>query len=161
MNNVSAPVPRRTSLLQRHKSVLRPAQIVIDILLTVAVLLVLAYVKDGEVTEVYRVQAVITTLLMLGFYSYFGVYHFHTSRLRAVIRLTKAWGLVIFCLFLIGFVTKTSGVFSRQVILSWMVVGYFAQLLAHLLVPSLLKLANVHAHRARKHALIIGAGALG
>lgn len=136
-------------------------QATIDVVISTVLLFVLAMLRVGTVDFLYRLQAVIVVLLMLGFYSYFGVYRFQTDALRMAIRLTKAWATVVFCLFLIGFITQTSSLPSRQVILLWMVGSYVLQLIVHLLFRLLVEKFHHHPQRGRQHALIIGSSVLG
>lgn len=153
--------PRKTSLLQRQKSTLRPVQATLDLLISTILLFLIAFLQEGMVDFLYRLQAVIVVLLMLGFYSYFGVYRFQADALHTAIRLTKAWGTVVFCLFLIGFITKSSSLVSRQVILLWIAGSYTLQLFVHLLFRVLVEKFHRHHRRGRQHALIIGASLLG
>lgn len=136
-------------------------QATIDVLVTTVLLFALALLRLGTVDFLYRLQAVIVVLLMLGFYSYFGVYRFQTDALRMAIRLTKAWATVVFCLFLIGFVTQTSSLVSRQVILLWMAGSYVLQLIVHLIFRILVEKFHHHQQRGRQNALIIGSSVLG
>ena len=136
-------------------------QATIDVLISTALLFTLALLRVGTVDSLYRLQAVIVVLLMLGFYSYFGVYRFQTDAVRMAIRLTKAWATVVFCLFLIGFVTQTSSLVSRQVILLWMVGSYVMQLIVHLVFRLLVETFHHHQQRGRQNALIIGSSVLG
>jgi putative colanic acid biosynthesis UDP-glucose lipid carrier transferase len=161
MDLISRFQPRKTSLLQRQKTVLRPIQATVDITLSVTLLLTITFLGTGGVDLLYRLLSVIVVLLMLGFYSYFGVYRFVTDALHMVVRLTKAWAAVVFCLFLIGFVTKTSDSVSRQVILTWIITSYFAQILVHVLARVVVRNLHAHQHRARQPALLIGANPLG
>ena len=161
MDAASFLQPRKTSLLQRQKSVLRPVQATIDVLIVTVLLFALSLLRVGTVDFLYRLQAVIVVLLMLGFYSYFGVYRFQTDALRMAIRLTKAWATVVFCLFLIGFITQTSSLVSRQVILLWMVGSYVLQLIVHLIFRLLVEKFHHHQQRGRQNALIIGSSVLG
>ncbi len=153
--------PRKTSLLQRQKSILQPVQATIDVLISTVLLFALALLKLGAVDSLYRLQAVIVVLLMLGFYSYFGVYRFQTDALRMAIRLTKAWATVVFSLFLIGFITQTSSSVSRQVILFWMVGSYLLQLIVHLIFRLLVEKFHHHQQGGHQNALIIGSSVLG
>lgn len=148
-------------MLQRQKTVLRPIQALIDVLLSVALLLTIAFLRNGSIDLLYRLLSVIVVLLMLGFYGYFGVYRFFTDALNMVVRLTKAWATVVFSLFLIGFVTKTTDTTSRQVILTWIITSYFAQILAHLIVRAIINNLHTSQDRSRQSALMIGAGPLG
>jgi putative colanic acid biosynthesis UDP-glucose lipid carrier transferase len=157
MISVNIPQPRDTCLVQRQKTIIRPIQMAVDMAISVGLLGMLAYMKIGEIDPTYRAQAILSVLLMLIFYSYFGVYTFHASAFRTIIRLIKAWGMVVFSLLLIAFATKTTALYSRHVVLLWMVGSYCLQLVAHLSVPLLLE----KTYRVKSAALMIGAGGLG
>ncbi len=146
---------------QRQKTVLRPLQMAIDGGLVVGLLLILAHSKPGDLDPLYSVPAVVSLLLMIIYYSYFGVYHFFTDRFATVMRLTKAWWMVVFTLLVIAFITKTSAQFSREVALLWVTGAYGLQLIAHLLLPMLLRFADLHRRRVRAYAVVVGANALG
>jgi putative colanic acid biosynthesis UDP-glucose lipid carrier transferase len=107
------------------------------------------------------VPAIVSVLLMTILYSYFGVYHFFADRFATVMRLTKAWWMVVFTLLLVAFITKTSAQFSREVALLWVTGAYCLQLVAHLLVPMLLRLADLWRHRVKVRAIVVGASTLG
>ncbi len=126
-----------------------------------ALLWVLAYERYGAVRSTYSELGVLSLLLMLLFYSYFGVYHFYASTLGTVLRLTKAWGMVVFSLLLLAFATKTSALYSREVTITWVCGAYALQLLAHLLIPFFLREANLRNRRVRARAIVVGAGKLG
>src|SRR5919198_1861894 len=157
MISINIPQPRDTRLVQRQKTIIRPIQMAVDMIISVGLLGMLTYMKIGEIDPTYRAQAILSVLLMLIFYSYFGVYNFHASALRTIIRLIKAWGVVVFSLLLIAFATKTTALYSRHVGLLWMVGSYCLQLIAHLSVPLLLE----KTYRVKSAALMIGAGGLG
>src|SRR5205823_5174961 len=161
MISINIPQPRDTCLVQRQKTIIRPIQMAVDMIISVGLLGMLAYMKIGEIDSTYRAQAILSVLLMLIFYSYFGVYNFHASAFRTIIRLIKAWGVVVFSLLLIAFATRTTALYSRHVVLLWMVGSYCLQLVAHLSVPLLLEKANLRQYRAKSPALMIGAGRLG
>ncbi|MGF1614759.1 MAG: undecaprenyl-phosphate glucose phosphotransferase [Gammaproteobacteria bacterium] len=155
--------PRKTSLLQRQKSVLGSIQATLDVFVSIALLFALALAREGTIDFLYRLQAVIVVLLMLSFYSYFGVYRFQTDPIRMVIRLTKAWASVVFCLFLVGFITQSSTHASRQIILIWIGGSYVLQLSAHTIFRLLVHKYHRHQRRGLGHqnVLIIGASVLG
>lgn len=155
------PGPRNVWLGQRQKTVLRPLQMTIDGGLAVGLLLLLAHSRPGDLDVLYSLPAVVSVLLMIIFYSYFGVYHFFADRFATVMRLTKAWWMVVFTLLLVAFITKTSAQFSRELALLWVTGAYCLQLVAHLLVPMLLRLADLRRRRVKARAIVVGASTLG
>jgi hypothetical protein len=60
-------------------------------------------------------------------------------------------------LLLVAFITKTSAQFSRELALLWVTGAYCLQLVAHLLVPMLLRLADLRRRRVKARAIVVGA----
>jgi putative colanic acid biosynthesis UDP-glucose lipid carrier transferase len=133
----------------------------LDGALCLGVLWGLVYERFGTIDPPYSDLGVLSLLLMLISYNFFGVYHFYANAIGSVLRLTKAWGIVVFTLLFLAFATKTSALYSRELTLLWVSGAYALQLVAHLLVPSFLREANLRNHRVRMRAIVIGAGKLG
>lgn len=97
-----------------------------------ALLFALALYQTGNVDACYRVLAVLTFLGSVPAYSLLQVYHKRHSYLNGLGRLLLGWMLTLTGLTSIGFVSKTSELFSREVILIWAMSGYFLQALLYL-----------------------------
>ncbi|MDQ3959468.1 MAG: hypothetical protein M3255_04090, partial [Pseudomonadota bacterium] len=69
MMSINIPQPRDTCLVQRQKTIIRPIQMAVDMMISVSLLGVLAYIRIGEIDPTYRAQAILSVLLMLIFYS--------------------------------------------------------------------------------------------
>nr|WP_067298186.1 undecaprenyl-phosphate glucose phosphotransferase [Marinobacterium profundum] len=126
--DISAPrlgnpvsIRRSKRLLKNHDSVVALLQMMGDIFIAILSLQAFTVLKIGDFTSAYRVLAVVTVFCIWVIYSYRGVYRQSSGYLGGCLRITSAWLAVIFLLAFIGFVTKTSSVFSREVLLNWVV----------------------------------------
>ncbi|MCC6076904.1 undecaprenyl-phosphate glucose phosphotransferase [Pseudomonas sp. GCM10022188] len=119
----------------------------------------LTTLKTGELGTQYRVLAVFALLGSVPAYSLLRVYHKQHSYLTGLTRLFCGWLLLLAGLTVIAFVTKTSELFSREVTLTWAVLGFALQ------AASYLPLQHVSRHYHRKlqterTSLIVGTGDL-
>lgn len=145
-------------LLQNHQSLSSWTQMILDSIAVVAVLFLLVELHGYEIDRQYRIQAVITVLLMGIIYNSVGVYRRFTGDSIMLVRLAKCWGMVCIGLIIVAFFTKTSEDYSRRVILWWALLGYAVQVLVYLL-------CHFVSHRARASvdvlpALVVGSGHL-
>jgi len=151
---------RGRRLLKRRESLVSSFQILVDVLLTMGLLLVLIYYKVGEVTPNYRALIVVAMLLQFVLYGAYGVYRQSGSLTKGCYRLVSAWFVFLLLLLFVGFLTKASEYFSREVFVLWGVLG----LLLQLSVYSILYRA-IGAYRERfeenLECLIVGHGRLG
>lgn len=122
-------------------------------------LCLLTWMKTGDIAAHYRVFAVLALLLSVPVYSLLRVYHKQHGYLVGLARLLAAWLSVLASLTVLGFITKTSALFSREVMLVWAVIGYALQ--ASLYIPLHYISRRYHSKlRASRPALIIGTGEL-
>lgn len=152
---------RNSRLLQERNSLLSLVQLVIDVTLAMGSLgLIVIFSGSTTFNLYYRVLAAATALLMFIYYSRFGIYSKHTNAFGTIMKILKAWGAVVATLIFLGFVTKTSAIFSRQIIIIWISFSFILQLLAHYIFPLLLGgLRGVE--RRKDYAVMVGAGQLG
>lgn len=122
---------KRRQLLKKRESIVYVFQIVVDILLTLSLLAILVHIKVGDIPVGYRILMVTAALLQFTIYSLFGVYRRFGSFFQSVYRLFVAWSLFLLVLLAIGFVTKVSESFSREVFLQWAVLGFIVQVVAY------------------------------
>ena len=128
------PVGSR-SVVQGHKSSARLLQIILDCVIVVALLYLHTWLKEDTLFDSrYRALAVLVVLLMLVIYPLCGVYRLNLPVLERTLRLMQAWALVIGAIVFAGFVTKTSAEFSREIVLTWTVTGFAAQVGVYFLV---------------------------
>jgi putative colanic acid biosynthesis UDP-glucose lipid carrier transferase len=119
---------KRRQLLKKRESIFYSVQVVVDLVLTVALLAILVNIKLGEIPVNYRVLIVTAVLLQFTIYSVSGVYRRFGSFYQGAYRLSVLWCVFLLVLLAIGFVTKVSESFSREVFLQWAVIGYVLQI---------------------------------
>jgi putative colanic acid biosynthesis UDP-glucose lipid carrier transferase len=126
---------RRRQLLKKRESLVYSFQIFVDLVLTAGLLYILVAIKVGEVVgeipDNYRIFLVTAVLIQFIIYSVYGVYRRSGSLYQGCYRLSVAWLLFLSVLLLIGFVTKVSESFSREVFLLWATIGFVIQLVAY------------------------------
>lgn len=132
---------------------------ILDHLVVQGLLLFFSWLRnDGApFSEDYAALALITFFLMSTIYNWVGVYRHDSVRNDYLSCLMRAWGTLVVVLALFGFVTKTSEDFSRQVMLSWSVTGFIAQVLVYYIIHRFLS----RAISETIPSLMIGGGELG
>ena len=148
----------QSRLLQNHQSLSGWVQMLLDCIAVVAVLFLIVALHGYDIDRQYRIQAVITVLLMGIIYNGVGVYRRFTGDSIMLIRLAKCWGMVVTALILIAFFTKSSADYSRQVIIWWALMGYVVQVVIYLICHSVSRRARASAEVMS--ALIVGSGHL-
>ncbi|WP_280291550.1 undecaprenyl-phosphate glucose phosphotransferase [Pseudomonas sp. BN417] len=119
----------------------------------------LAMGKTGHIETQYRILALYTLLGSVPAYSLMRVYHKHHGYVVGLGRLLAGWLVLLSGLTVIAFLTKTSELFSREIIITWAGAGFIIQ--ACLFLP-------LHAFSRRYHqqlqsartSLVIGTGDL-
>ncbi|WP_439862023.1 undecaprenyl-phosphate glucose phosphotransferase [Pseudomonas sp. MBLB4136] len=125
----------------------------------ILLLSVLALFKTGEMGEQYRVLALLVLLGSVPAYSLLRVYHKHHGYLTGLSRLLAGWLVLLAGLTVAAFVTKTSASFSREVILTWAVLGFALQAGLYLPLHFCARSYQRQLQRERT-SLIIGTGDL-
>ena len=129
--------------------------------LTVSILLlcVLALIKTGDIATHYRVMMLVVILGSVPAYSLVRAYHKQHGYLIGLGRLLAGWLILLSGLIVAAFVTKTSELFSREVILTWSVLGFALQ--AALYAPlHYVSRRHHHKRQAAQTSVIIGTGEL-
>lgn len=90
-------------------------------------LLFLALWRDGHISAHYRYMAIIAVLTSLIVYHLFGVYRRFENRIGGVQHLARAWGMVVIIIGWLGFASKTTEEYSRQVIILWVIIAFLLQ----------------------------------
>ena len=111
----------RRRLLRKHKSLLFICQVFCNLSVVGIALLICTYSKMAAVPDYYRLLFIITVFLVLVIYQAFGVYKQTEKFYKMATRITLAWMTTIAVLIVMGFLTKTGEVFSREVIVTWFV----------------------------------------
>ncbi|SFG92364.1 undecaprenyl-phosphate glucose phosphotransferase [Neptunomonas qingdaonensis] len=153
----SSPMGRQRRLLRNHETLMFWAQLFADVFIVIGSLGLLTYWNMQEIPPYYRFLAIIIVLALFAIYSARGVYRRSSSLWRLTGRLTIAWSLLLFLLLCLGFITKTTDMFSRQVLLIWAPTALGLQLVNHLCLNKLIK--HYHAQLSQQlPVIIVGAG---
>jgi len=160
-NNHGMPMAQRSQrLLQQHNPSSFWIQLAVDGIICIALLFVLTMLRNHKIDFQYRVLGSMALLLMWIFHNHFGVYRRRSDTIGVAAMLTKSWISISIALTVIGFATKTSEDFSRQVILSWIPFCIIFQFAAHHITPDIIKKIQ-GTDSGREASVIIGAGNLG
>jgi putative colanic acid biosynthesis UDP-glucose lipid carrier transferase len=109
----------------------------VSLSLLLALLWLLVQLKIGQFGDQYRMLAVITVFASIPLYMLVRVYQKNLGYLSGLMRVLVAWLLLLGLLTVIGFITKTSDSYSREVLLQWMVLGGLLQAISFLALHSL------------------------
>ncbi|WP_460425410.1 undecaprenyl-phosphate glucose phosphotransferase [Azotobacter armeniacus] len=134
-------------------------QWLVAISLTSLLLCSLALFKTGELDTPYRILAIIAVLASVPTYSLLQVYHKQHGYLAGLSRLLGGWLLLLAGLTLVAFITRTSELFSREVTLTWAMLGFVLQAGTYLPLQHLSR----RYHRklqSERTSLIVGSGEL-
>lgn len=115
----AASIHRHRRLLKNHESLVALFQLAADVVLASMILYILTLLKFDDFPSPYRVLTVLSAFSLWFIYSSNGVYRRFSGYLKGCLRLTSSWALLMLLLALIGFVTKTSEIFSREILLTW------------------------------------------
>lgn len=118
---------RQKRLLQNHDTLIQWVQHAINAGIILGLLFLLVHQRDGAIADHYRSMGVFAVLVMIITYHMFGVHRRFADTLGGVQHLARAWGVVIIILAWVAFLTKTSELYSRQVIVYWAIFAFIAQ----------------------------------
>lgn len=152
-------VTRKRQLQNNYDSLTFLVQHCADLFIVCSTLFFFTYLKVGSIPSNYRLLAVLSLLGVWIIYRRSGVYSRSLGFYGGAFRLFKAWSTVLLLLALIGFVTKSGGDFSREVLLKWAVTGYLLQLISMIILRVLYRRYKVMFSREIA-TLIIGTGDL-
>jgi putative colanic acid biosynthesis UDP-glucose lipid carrier transferase len=116
----------------------------------------LTWLITGDIQTQYRILAGFTILGSVPAYTALKVYdRRREGSFNGLIRLLGGWLLLLAMLSVVGFLTKTSELYSREILLKWTMLGYLVQVAAFLPLHELSR--NYHQRlREKRPALIIG-----
>lgn len=134
-------------------------------LLDVLVIVVTAYaayrLRFGDIpfSEAYLILIIFSLLLAIMLFPQCGLYHplRNTHWPHLLQRLIVAWSLLMLCLIVIGWATKTSAEFSRLWLGYWAGMGFIGLLATHALTASFLSTMRKRGWN-QKRVLVAGAG---
>ncbi len=152
-------IRKRSTTMPAGRSLTFWAQWMAAISVLILLLCALAVMKTGEVGTQYRMLAVFILLGSVPAYSMMQVYHKQHGYLAGIGRLLAGWLVLLSGLMGMAFITKTSELFSREVIITLALSGFTLQ--ACLYVP-LHNLARRYQQKlqAARTSLIVGTGEL-
>jgi len=152
----------RQGLLRQYAPAIAVVQRGLDVALVLGVFYVLSLAKLGGTFPVhYEVLGMVIALLMLVIYQWMGVYRSlrSSSLINEAISLVKPWALLLVSLAVLGVISKTNTLYSREVLLTWAIAAYLAQVLARAVVRYGLRQLRTVGHNTRR-ALLVGNGAI-
>lgn len=150
---------RRKRLLQNHDTLIQWIQHGFNALIVLGLLFLFVQYRDGEVANHYRSMGVFAVLVMIITYHLFGVHRRFADTIGGIQHLARAWGVVIIILAWVAFLTKTSELYSRQVIVYWAVFSFIAQAVAQTLIVKLYHQYSLN-YREKIPAIVLGANTL-
>lgn len=127
--------------------------------LLLALLAQLTLNKNGAINQAYQLLMILTLFISLPVYSSCQVYERRTGYLSGSWRVCLAWVITLIIMGWIGFITKSSATYSREVILQWAALGLIVQVAGFCSLHRLARLWSVRAGRKTKTA-IVGTGPL-
>jgi putative colanic acid biosysnthesis UDP-glucose lipid carrier transferase len=147
------------SLLQRRKSIVTVLQPLLDSAAIVGVAYFFIRFYVGFLTQDYIILMLVLLGIVAVVYDRYAIYRSSTNFFNKVVRLFNAWSTSFLALFLLGFLTKVSAVYSRGFIISLYVVGFLAQIIIHYVVRKLAQRRSKHSIAA-DNVIIVGQGQL-
>ncbi|WP_299982525.1 exopolysaccharide biosynthesis polyprenyl glycosylphosphotransferase [uncultured Pseudoteredinibacter sp.] len=152
-------VPQGRRLLKNNQNLVAFLQLACDIAWVVASLCTLAYIKMGAISSDYRVLAVLSAFAIAFVYSSQGIHRRSTGHFNSVLRISIAWATTVALLAVLGFITKTSVTYSREVLLVWFATAWAGQIAAYFAFHYLTRMYRAH-HSHSIPTLVIGSGAI-
>ena len=144
-------------LLQTHKSFLLIAQVIINCIIVSSVLIICTWVKLETVSSLYRLLCFISIFLVLLIYPLFNIYQQSDKFYEMAIRISMAWVTTVALLIVMAFVSKTSELYSREIIITWFILVALIQIpllrLKYLFVAQYCK-----KHTKPINSLVVGLG---
>ncbi len=152
---LAGAIPHR--LLRDRKSLLHWFQWITCIGWVTGLLYFLTAQYLGHRPMAYEFLAVATAMLMLVIYRWVGVFHRFSAKASSVLRLTRAWALVLAALLAIAFLTQTSAEYSRLLIGTWAALALVGQVALYLMTQYLSGLWQ-RRMQVNMPALLVGSG---
>lgn len=150
---------QHSSILANRRGLTFWGQWVIAMFLVNLTLTALVVNHFGVTPSEYRLLGILTLLGSVPCYAALQVYHKRHRLLSGLGRLAIGWGLLLAALLTISFATKTSEIYSREVVFTWAILGFVVQVLSYL---PLRMITRLHSRKLRKErrSVIVGTGAL-
>ncbi|MDH5756385.1 MAG: undecaprenyl-phosphate glucose phosphotransferase [Nitrospinota bacterium] len=108
----------------------------------------------------YQILMVLSLLLMIVFFRSVDVYQDNQDAVAFFLKLLRAWVSIVLALVALGFLTKTSSIFSRQILVTWALASFSGQFISNMAlvwVAARFSASSV----VKENAILVGAGELG
>ena len=113
--------------------------------------------KVGSFPDYYRTLGIIAVLTALPIYAFMRCYEKRSGYLMGCMRVMSAWSTTFAALAIIGFLTKSSTLFSRELLGTWFALGLALQLAGFCALHALARRSEQQLDTA-KRVLILGTG---
>ena len=147
------------SLLQRRRSLINVLQPLLDGLAIIGVAWFFTNLNIGYLTQDYIIFLLVLMGLVSVTYDRFAIYRTSSSFNRKLFNLFNAWSISFLALFVVGFLTNQSYIYSRDFIIELFVVGFVAQAAIHFVVRIINYRINKHS-QTTGNVVIVGEGQL-
>jgi putative colanic acid biosysnthesis UDP-glucose lipid carrier transferase len=153
---------KRGGIFDQHQWLISRIQWSLDGVVVVMLLIFLCWFFDERFHNYFKILGAVTFLLTVMVFQAANLYRpwRGADLFRLVRRVFLSWVLVVGILAVLGFVTKTSFIFSRKVVLTWMALTPLALVLLRLEVYLGLRWLRQQGRNTRT-VIIVGAGDLG
>lgn len=148
---------RSRNLVRENRPVTVWAQIVLDYGVVQALFYLHTVFRNETFDTEYQTLAILIFLMMALIYNQAGVYQHHSSDGDYLSRIMQAWGTLLLVLAILGFITKTTEIYSREVLLTWSVTSFLAQVFIYFVIQR----AFGRASSDTIPTIVIGSGDLG
>ncbi|MES9887253.1 MAG: hypothetical protein ABW140_10605, partial [Candidatus Sedimenticola sp. 6PFRAG1] len=123
--------PQNKPLLQSRNTTFSSIQASLDALLIICMVNGFSLLKFGYLPLPYVILCVMLLVIMVIVYDRLGIYRAR-SNFTEKTQLLKAWSISVGILLALGFLSKTSSIFSRQFLVMLFVAGGIGQVLLHI-----------------------------
>ena len=147
------------SVLQRRRSLINILQPLLDGIAILGVAWFFIEYNVGFLTQDYVILMLVLLGLVSVMYDRFAIYRTSSSFTVKLFSLFNAWSISFLALFVLGFLTKQSHVFSRVFVTELFVVGFLAQSIIHFFVRMINGRINKHS-QVTDNVIIVGQGQL-
>lgn len=151
----SSPRP----LLQRRTGLVTLVQPLLDGLIILGLGWLLYAMNVGVLTQDYIIFMLVLLGIVSFMYDRYAIYRTSSTFSNKIFNLFSAWTLSFLSLFVLGFLTKQTQVYSRLFIGELYVFGFLLQAITHLVVRLVNRTVNKHS-QATENAIILGQGPL-
>ncbi|MES9962294.1 MAG: undecaprenyl-phosphate glucose phosphotransferase [Candidatus Sedimenticola sp. 20ELBAFRAG] len=149
--------PQNKPLLQSRNTTFSSIQASLDALLIICIVNGFCLLKFGYLPLPYVILCVMLLVIMVIVYDRLGIYRAR-SNFTEKTQLLKAWSISVGILLALGFLSKTSAIFSRQFLVMLFVAGGIGQVLLHIWLQWIYN--RLKTTQEDHNALLIGNGQL-